>query len=101
MLIADYGRFKVYPEDKFADVKRPRLPHGLSHAQEWITACKTGSQTGCHFDYAGPLTETVLLGTVAYRAGKRLEWDSADMKITNVAEANELVRREYREGWTL
>ena len=106
MLIADYGRFKLYPEDKFAGVRRPPLPGGppratTGHAQEWIAACKTGSPTGCHFDYSGPLTETVLLGTVAYRAGKRLEWDAENMKVTNVPEANQYVRRENREGWKL
>ncbi len=101
MLIADYGRFKLYPEEKFAGVGRPRLPEGLPHAQEWITACKTGSPTGCNFDYSGPLTETVLLGTVAHRAGKKLEWDAKNMKVTNCPEANQYIRREYRQGWTL
>lgn len=101
MLIADYGRFKLYPEDKFAGVTRPRLPQGLPHAQEWITACKTGGPTGCHFGYSGPLTETVLLGTVAYRAGRKLEWDAENMKVTNCPEANQFTRRDYREGWTL
>jgi len=71
MLIAEYGKFKLYPEDKFADVRRPQLfPRSIHHAQEWITACKTGSPTGTNFDYSGPLTETVLLGTVAYRDGR-------------------------------
>ena len=101
LLIADYGRFNLYPEDQFAGVVRPRLPQGLSHAEEWITACKTGSPTGCHFDYSGPLTETVLLGTVAHRAGRKLEWDAENMKVTNCPEANQFVRREYRRGWTL
>ncbi len=101
MLIADYGKFKLYPEEKFADVKRPRLPRGLPHMQEWVTACKTGSPTGCHFGYSGPLTETVLLGIVAYRAGKKLEWDAKNLKVTNCPEANRFIRREYRKGWTL
>ena len=101
VLIAGIETFKVYPEDKFAGVRRPRLPRGPSHAQEWLTACKTGSPTGCHFDYSGPLTETVLLGTVAHRAGRKLEWDSEGMKVTNCPEANQFIRRAYREGWTL
>jgi len=101
MLIADYGKFKLYPEKKFADVRRPRLPRGLPHAQEWVKACKTGSPTGSHFGYSGPLTETVLLGIVAYRAGKKLEWDAKNMKVTNCPEANQYIRREYRKGWTL
>jgi len=103
MLIADYGHFKLYPEDKFAGVRRPELPRGLPHAQDWVQACKTGnpSKPGCHFGYSGPLTETVLLGIVAYRAGKKLEWDAKNLKVTNCPEANRFIRREYRKGWTL
>ena len=101
MLIADYGRFKLYPEDKFADVRRPQIPQGPSHADDWLTACKTGGPTGCRFDYSGPLTETVLLGTIAYRMGQKLEWDPSKLEITNCPEANQLIRRAYREGWTL
>ena len=101
MMIADYGRFKLYPAKKFAGVKRPKLPRKEPHAQEWITACKTGSATGCNFGYAGPLAETVLLGTVAYRAGKKLHWDPAKLKATNCAQADQFIRRENRKGWTL
>ena len=102
MLIADYGHFKLYPEGRFAGVRRPPLqPRSIHHQQEWITACKTGSPTGCHFDYAGPLTETVLLGTVAYRAGEKLRWDAENLKVTNCPRANRFTRRENRKGWTL
>jgi hypothetical protein len=106
MLIADYGRLKLYPEDKFAGVRRPTFPPGppkatIAHAQEWIEACKTGSPTGCHFDYSGPLTETVLLGTVAYRAGQKLEWDADNLQVSSCPEANQYIQRENREGWTL
>jgi len=55
-----------------------------------------------HFDYAGPFTESVLLGNVALRfPGQRLEWDAANTKITNVPEANQYVVHNYRNGWTL
>ena len=101
MLIADYGSFKLYPEDKFADVAATANTQGSSHADDWLTACKTGSPTGCHFDYSGPLTETVLLGTIAYRVGQKLEWDAVKLEVTNCPEANQLIRRDYREGWTL
>jgi len=102
MLIADYGNFKLYPEEQFADVRRPPLePLSIHHVQEWITACKTGSPTGTHFGYSGPLTETVLLGAVAYRAGEKLEWDAVNMKATNCPEADQFIRREYRKGWEL
>jgi len=102
IMIADYGRFKLYPEKKFAGVKRPPLqPRSIHHQQEWIKACKTGSPTGCNFGYAGPLAETVLLATVAYRAGKKLQWDPVKLKATNCAEADQFLRRENRKGWTL
>jgi predicted dehydrogenase len=102
MVIAGMDRFKLYPEDKFAGVQRPQLvPRSIHHAQEWITACKTGSRAGTHFGYSGPLTETVLLGTVAYRAGRKLEWDAENLKVTNCAEANQFLQRENRKGWTL
>jgi hypothetical protein len=101
MLIAEYGKRELYPKEKFAGVKPPQLARSIPHAQEWITACKTGSPTGCHFGYSGPLTETVLLGTVAYRAGRKIEWDPVNLKVTNCPEAAPFIRRDYREGWTL
>ncbi len=103
MLIADYGRFKLYPEEKFEGVRPPEIPPLGSHHEEWIAACKTGdpARPGCHFGYAGPLTETVLLGTVAFRAGRKLEWDAENLKATNCPEADRFIRRENRQGWTL
>lgn len=102
MLIAGMSTFKLYPEDKFAGVKLPELP-SIHHAWEWIEACKTGSATGTgtHFGYSGPLAETVLLGTVAYRVGKKLEWDPVNLKATNAPEADRFIHGKYREGWTL
>ena len=52
-------------------------------------------------DYAGALTEAVLLGTVAYRHGRRIEWDAANLKITNAPEAAKWLHKEYRKGWVL
>ena len=103
MLIADYGHHELFPKEKYADYKRPprTIPESPGHDNEWLAACKTGSPTGTHFGYSGPLTETVLLGTIAYRIGKKLEWDAKSMAFTNSPEATELTRREYREGWTL
>ena len=54
-----------------------------------------------NFDYAGLLTEAMLLGNVAIVVGKKIEWDGPNLKVTNVAEANKLLGREYRKGWTL
>lgn len=103
MLMADFNRRKLFPESKFADFKppEPTIPDSPGHHQEWITACKTGAPTTCNFDYSGALTEAVLLGNVAFRTGKRLEWDSVNLRASNFPEANKFLRREYRDGWTL
>ena len=102
-LLADYNRHVLLPEKEFADFKRPDpfIPDSVGHHKEWTEACKGRGKALCSFDYSGPLTETVLLGNVAYRSGKRLEWDAKNFKITNAPEAMRHLRREYRKGWTL
>jgi predicted dehydrogenase len=94
---------RIIPESKMQAYERPpkRLPRSIGHHQEWIEACKGGPRAGSNFDYAGPLTETVLLGNVAIRAQQRIEWDPVEMKVTNVPDANVWLRREYRAGWAL
>ena len=71
------------------------------HYEEWVAACKGGKQPTASFDYAGPLTETVLLGVLALRAPARAQWDSENQKVKNVPELNQYVHTEYRKGWTL
>ena len=72
------------------------------HYEEWLLACKGGPKPVSNFDYAGPLTEIVLLGTLALRAPRRrLEWDSENFKVKNVPELNAFLRTEYRKGWSL
>ena len=72
------------------------------HYEEWLLACKGGAKPVSNFDYAGPLTETVLLGVLALRApGTRLEWDAAALKVKNAPELNQYVHTEYRKGWEL
>jgi predicted dehydrogenase len=70
-----------------------------NHHQEWIQACKGGPAALSNFDYAGPMTEAVLLGNVAMRAGQKILWDSKKLKVTNVPEANRFIRTQYRKGW--
>jgi hypothetical protein len=73
---------------------------GVDHYVGWANACRGEGKTTSHFDYAGPLTETVLLGTVAIRVpGETLKWDAAAMKVTNSATADALLRKKYRKGW--
>lgn len=79
----------------------PSIPRSPGHHQEFIEACKGGTPTMCGFDYAGPLTEMILLGCVAIRMNTRLEWDGPNMTVTNLPEANRYIKREYREGWSL
>jgi len=103
MLWSDYDSHHLYPEKDFADYKppKPSIPSSIGHHAEWLLACKTGSPTTCNFGYAGPLTEAVLLGNVAYRTGKRLEWDAEKLQATNCPEAERFLRNKYRERWTL
>lgn len=103
MLLADYGKHLLLPEKEFADFARPpkTIADSLGHHAEWIHACKTGALTTCHFGYSGALTEANHLGNVAYRAGKRLEWDAKNLRIPNAADAERFLGRDYRTGWKL
>ncbi len=96
-------RFELHPKEKFADFEPPlqTIPRSIGHANEWLMACRTGKPTTCSFDYSGPLTETVLLGNVAYRTGEKLHWDASNLEATNCPEADQFIHREYRKGWTL
>ncbi|MEE8452497.1 MAG: Gfo/Idh/MocA family oxidoreductase [Thermoguttaceae bacterium] len=102
-ILADYGKHFLLPEDEFKDFERPEqsIPPSLGHHKEWIHACKTGEPTTCNFDYSGLLIENNLLGNVAYRVGKKLQWDAKNLKAVDCPEADQYIRREYREGWTL
>jgi predicted dehydrogenase len=101
-LIADYGRYQLLPEEFARDFKAPprKLAPSIGHHKEWCEAIKTGGTTTCHFGYSGLLTETVLLGNVAYRVGKPIAWDSSK-GVTDSPEADRLLGREYRKGWSL
>ena len=127
MTCGTYGRNpKIYlnsgelinaPENK-ETISLPE--HG--HHTDWVAACKQGYGSTKHksltssFDFAGPLTESILMGNLAIRSynlrhkkgerhvypgRKKLLWDGINMKITNFDEANQFVKREYRKGWSL
>ena len=90
--------------DDFKNIPQslPRLPDfDKNHYQEWINACKGGPKALSNFDYSGPMTEAVLLGNVAIRAGQRIEWNAEQLKVTNLPEANRLIQAVCREGWSL
>lgn len=104
MLLADYGKNLLLPEEKFAGFTPPDPYIAPSPGQqaEFILACKgEGPRPLCHFGYSGPLTEANHLGNVAYRAGSKLEWDREQMKFPNAPEAEKYLSRPYREGWSL
>ncbi len=113
LLIGDKGKIlgnKIIPETKRQDYKEPpkSLPRSPGHYIEWIEACKGGKPGGSNFNWAGPLAETVLLGNVALRlqlredlTRQKLLWDAPNLRFTNLPEANQFLRREYRQGWSL
>ncbi len=107
-LIADFQNRILLPGRKNADLSYygrresdKLLPVMSDFQKEWLDACKGNLQTSCNFDYSGKMTEMMLLGLVAYRVGKKLDYDGAAGRVTNVPEANELLKRQYRPGWTL
>jgi len=91
---AKYDDFASIPE------KFPKCSNfDRCHYEEWINACKGGQPALSNFDHAGPLTEMVLLGNVAMRAGDKIEWDAKRLRVTNLREANHYVSKKYRKGW--
>jgi hypothetical protein len=105
------ARPRLLPESRMVDYKRPpktipRAPANVRHLedwsehhQDWIRACKGGPPPCSNFDISGPFTEWVLLGNLATRLGKKLQWDSKKLRVTNAPEAAELIRGPYRKDW--
>lgn len=104
-----YGKNpRLIPETKMQEYNTPvpslrRVPEGMTgHERDWVRSCKDGKPAASHFDYAGPLSEMVLMGNLAVRfPNKQLLWDGEKMQVTNDKAANDYVKRDYREGWTL
>ncbi len=102
---ANYYTIRIIPETKMQEMASslppktiPRIPAG-DHFAEWVGACKGGTPAGADFAYSARLTEMVLLSNVAVRARRRIEWDSAAMKVTNLPAANEFLTKQYRPGF--
>jgi hypothetical protein len=99
MLLPHVSEPVLLPAERFSDVKPPEI-EPLDHYHQWVEACLGQGQTSAHFGYAGPLTEALLLGVVANRfPDQRLNWDATAMRVTNVEQANALIRRSYRAGF--
>jgi hypothetical protein len=113
LLIGDKGFIlgnEVFPASRARRVRDlgKTIPRSEGHYSEWLRACKGGPAAGANFDWAGPLAEAVLLGNVPLRVQLRedltlckLLWDSANLRFTNLDEANQFLRRTYRPGWSL
>ena len=105
LVAGDYGNSpRIFPESKMEEIGKPPrlLERSPGHIKEWIMACKGEKPIDfckSNFAYAGPFSEAVLLGNVALRVGRRIEWDGPNMTVTNVPEANQYISKEYREGW--
>jgi predicted dehydrogenase len=99
MLLPHIGGPRFFPDEKFRTIERPKLKH-VNHYHSWVDACMGKGETSANFTYAGKLTEALVLGVVANRfPGKQLTWDADAFKVTNVPEANKLLKREYRDGY--
>ena len=95
---------RLIPESRMETYKKPpkTLPRSPGQMQEWVAAIRGGPPAGSSFtDHSGLVTEVCLLGNIAVRAQKKLLWDGAKMEFTNDKAANQWLRREYRQGWTL
>jgi predicted dehydrogenase len=109
-IVSQRMRYQLLPETRAKEYGEPpkKLPRSIGHYREWLVACRGGQAAGSNFDWAGPLTEAVLLGNVALRTALREEltrqkllWNSAALKFTNSETANRFLRRSYRPGWSL
>ncbi len=107
-LIADFNSRVLLPYGREADMTyykpRPKdklIPPLGVFQEEWVNACKGNLKTTCNFDYSGTAIEQMLLGLVAYRVGKKINYDGKTGRVTNSPEANALLSKKYRSGWTL
>ncbi|HBO52603.1 MAG: Gfo/Idh/MocA family oxidoreductase [Planctomycetota bacterium] len=101
MLLPHWSTPKLFPEENFADYKMPE-PGSVNHWHSFIDACRGEGKTGASFEYAGPFTETILLGNLAKRfPTQELRWDAPNLKVTNFSEANNFIGRKYRKGWEI
>ena len=108
VLVANFDSRVLFPHGGQADLtyykprtKQTLIPPMGNFQRQWINACKGDLKTSCDFDYGGKMIEMMLLGLVAYRVGKKINYDGAVGLCSDCSEANQLLRRTYRSGWTL
>jgi predicted dehydrogenase len=97
------GTPTLLPESKFKGytTPKPTLARSKGHHRDWLDACKGGAPAGSNFEYGARLTELVLLGTLALRLGRRVDWDAERMEARGISEAEPIIREPYRTGWEL
>ena len=95
------GRPTLLPGSKDESYKRPAktLPRSKGHHRDWLDACKGGPPASANFEYGAALTEVGLLGLVAMRVGKKMDWNAKAMKSPNIPEADKFLKETYRSGW--
>ena len=114
MFVGDKGKIlcggwsgppRLIPEAKMKEYKRPSetLERSIGHHKEWVKACKENNPKGAlaGFEYSGPFTESLLVGNLAVRLGRRIEWDARKMRATNAPEADKYINKSYRKGWEI
>lgn len=99
LLLPHIAEAKLFPENDFKDYQPPEI-ESENHYHQWIDACLGNGKTSMGFELAGPLTEALLLGVVANRfPNQKLEWNSTELTVTNIEAANQLLARDYRDGF--
>ncbi len=99
LLLPHVSESQLFPQEKFRDYQRPNVDN-QNHYHQWVDACLGKGETSASFSYAGPLTEALLLGVVANRyPDTKLMWDANELAVTNLPDANALLKRKYRDGF--
>ena len=101
LLIVHGGGLALLPQDKFVNYDMPTFGK-RNHYHHFVDACLGGEKTESHFAQSGPMTEAILLGTVAIREPDTfLDWDAKNLQFTNNEDANRYLQRTYRKGWEM
>jgi predicted dehydrogenase len=107
-LVSSFRDHEFFPSDEKKGMshykprpKEEQIPPMGNFQRQWVEACKGDLTTSCDFEYSGDMIEQLLLGLVAYRVGEKIEYDGDKGRVPHHSEANEMLSRSYREGWTL
>jgi len=97
------GACRLLPYEKTPAYKRPpeTIPRSKGHHRDWLAACKGGPPASSNFEYGAKLAELVLLGIASLRTGKKLHWDTANMKARGLPAADAIIKEEHRKGWEI